>query len=88
MAIEIVLSVSLLIFALLVLLLLTLIASKADPVWDHHAILRVFGLTLVVSMSVLLIIAGYDKDQIAPVMGLLGVVAGYLLGNSERPNPA
>jgi hypothetical protein len=32
----------------------------------------------------LLVIAGYSKDQITPVIGLLGVVAGYLLGANEQ----
>ena len=36
--------------------------------------------TLIVIGSLYLITAGYTNDQIAPAMGLLGTIAGYLLG--------
>lgn len=50
----------------------------------HNAVLRVFGTILILVFSVFLVVAGYDDKQIAPVLGLLGTVAGYLLGRSER----
>jgi hypothetical protein len=31
-----------------------------------------------------LITAGYTSDQIAPMIGLLGTIAGYLLGKSTQ----
>lgn len=82
-SIEIVLSVGTLFFTIVVLILETIIILKAQEPWSPQSILRVFGLTLILSMSVLLIAAGYSKDQTAPVLGLLGVIAGYLLGNNE-----
>ncbi len=34
----------------------------------------------------LLIVAGYTDTEMGPVMGLLGTIAGYLLGkNSSQP---
>ncbi|OYU79949.1 MAG: hypothetical protein CFE23_11890 [Flavobacterium sp. BFFFF1] len=36
--------------------------------------------TLIVIGSLYLITAGYTNNQIAPAMGLLGTIAGYLLG--------
>lgn len=51
---------------------------------SHNAVLRVFGTILILVFSVFLVVAGYDDKQIAPVLGLLGTVAGYLLGRSER----
>jgi len=36
--------------------------------------------TIIVIGSLYLITAGYTNDQIAPAMGLLGTIAGYLLG--------
>ncbi|AWI25794.1 hypothetical protein HYN49_07700 [Flavobacterium pallidum] len=36
--------------------------------------------TVIVIGSLYLITAGYTNDQIAPAMGLLGTIAGYLLG--------
>jgi len=82
--IEIVLSVALLIFSLLVLLMEAVIIMKAQKTWAPQSIMRVFGLTLIVSMAVLLVVAGYGKEQVGPVMGLLGVIAGYLLGNNDH----
>jgi hypothetical protein len=85
MDIEIVLSVGVLLFSFVVLILEALIVIRAKKAWAAQSILQLFGLTLILCMSVLLIIAGYNQEQIAPVMALLGVVAGYLLGNNERP---
>src|SRR5262245_29408755 len=82
--IEIALSIGTLTFTLVVLGLETIIILRAQKPWSPQSILRVFGLTLILSMAVLLIAAGYSKDQTAPVMGLLGVIAGYLLGNNEK----
>lgn len=48
-----------------------------------NSILRISGLTLVVTSAVFLVIVGYSQEQIAPVIGLLGAVAGYLLGNNK-----
>ncbi len=70
--------------------LVTLIAAVL--LWkgkSHGAVLRVFGTILILVLAVFLVIAGYDDKQIAPVLGLLGTVAGYLLGsrtvNGEPP---
>ncbi len=82
--VEIALTAGTLCFTLVVLGLETLIILKAQRPWSPQSILRVFGLTLILAMSVLLIAAGYSKDQTAPVMGLLGVIAGYLLGNNDK----
>ncbi|GAB3358706.1 hypothetical protein GCM10027430_29410 [Lysobacter tyrosinilyticus] len=84
-SIEIVLSLAVLVFALAALIIEAFIAVKAQKPWSPQSITRAFGLTMILSFSMLLIVAGYDKDQIAPVMGLLGVIAGYLLGNADRP---
>jgi len=83
-SIEIVLSVAILVFALLVLGFEAWIVQKAQKPWAPQSIVRAFGITLILSFAVILVVAGYSKDQVGPVMGLLGVVAGYLLGNSER----
>jgi hypothetical protein len=39
-----------------------------------------FGTILIITTSVFLVVAGYSSNQIAPVTGLLGTLAGYLLG--------
>lgn len=52
-------------------------------------LLRTFGTILIIIASVFLVVAGYSDQQIAPVMGLLGTIAGYLLGKSgsEKESP-
>ncbi|KVG15927.1 hypothetical protein WJ25_24580 [Burkholderia thailandensis] len=52
----------------------------------HIAVLRVLGTVLILVFAVFLVVAGYSDKQIASVLGLLGTVAGYLLGKSENPN--
>ena len=47
--------------------------------WDDQS-LKIVGLTIIVTAGLMLISAGYSQDQAAPMMGLLGTVAGYLLG--------
>ena len=47
---------------------------------DSQVILKVLATILIISFSVFLIVAGYSDQQIAPAMGLLGTIAGYLLG--------
>ncbi len=82
-SIEIVLSVSMLVFTLVLIIVEAMIIMKAEKSWAPASILKVLGLTLIICISALLVIAGYGKDQIGPVMGLLGVVAGYLLGDNK-----
>ncbi|WP_157779336.1 hypothetical protein [Burkholderia thailandensis] len=53
----------------------------------HNAVLRVLGTVLILVFAVFLVVAGYSDKQIASVLGLLGTVAGYLLGKSENSNP-
>lgn len=48
-----------------------------------NSILRINGVILVVTSAVFLVIIGYSQEQISSVIGLLGAVAGYLLGSSK-----
>ena len=66
---------------------IVVIAIAGLLIWRGHsgtAVLRILGTILILVMAVFLVIAGYNDQQIAPVMGLLGTVAGYILGK-ERP---
>jgi hypothetical protein len=49
-----------------------------------ESVLRIFGTILIIIASLFLVVAGYDSQQIAPVMGLLGTIAGYLLGKESK----
>ncbi|MCH7919747.1 MAG: hypothetical protein IIC50_17395 [Planctomycetes bacterium] len=76
---EIGLSASVLIFGILLMALEVLyLRNRTDvhPVWA----LKLFGLTLVITAGLFLIVAGFSQNQTASMMGLLGTVAGYLLG--------
>lgn len=82
--IEIVLSVAMLVFGMLVFALQTYLIVKLNLQWTPTSILRFQGLTLIIVGSILLIVAGYSNQQILPVIGLFGTIAGYLLGATEK----
>lgn len=68
-------SASVLVFGFLVLVLASLYMKKAS-----ESQIRIFAIMLIIVMAVFLIVAGYSDTQIAPAIGLLGTIAGYLLG--------
>ncbi|MBI3014428.1 MAG: hypothetical protein HYY65_05065 [Candidatus Tectomicrobia bacterium] len=74
-------SASVLVFGLLVILLATYLIRAGK---HTEAVLRIFGTILIVMVAVFLVVAGYTDTQIAPVMGLLGTIAGYLLGKETK----
>lgn len=51
--------------------------------WGHQSI-RIVGLTLVLTSGLFLIVTGYSQDQIAPMIGLLGTIIGFLLGKTSK----
>lgn len=50
---------------------------------DQDNIVKFIVVTLIITATLFLITAGYDNNQIAPAMGLLGTIAGYLLGKGK-----
>ena len=73
-------SSALLLFFLIVLCLATyLIKLGRNP----EMVMKFFGTILIISVASFLVVAGYDDKQIAPVIGLLGTIAGYLLGKDS-----
>lgn len=76
------LSVSLLAFSTVALIIASILLwkSKASP---QH-VLRVFGILSIVGVSALLLVAGYSNDQLTPIVGLFGAIAGYLLGKDVQ----
>jgi hypothetical protein len=46
-------------------------------------VIRITALLMIVTGTLLLVVTGYSAEQIAPALGLLGTVAGYLLGRSD-----
>jgi hypothetical protein len=50
--------------------------------WGVQAI-RIVGITLVLTSGLFLIVTGYSQEQIAPMIGLLGTIIGFLLGKTS-----
>jgi 4-amino-4-deoxy-L-arabinose transferase-like glycosyltransferase len=76
------LSLSILVFGLLVLALMCWMLLKTRD--NLNGLLRAFALILIIVAAIFLIVAGYTEQQIAPAMGLLGTIAGYLLNTAAR----
>lgn len=73
------LTISVLIFGCFVLaaefmLLKGVVKERIDDV------AKIMIVTLIIISTLVLITAGFGNDQIAPALGLLGTIAGYLLG--------
>jgi hypothetical protein len=75
------LSIGALVFGAMIILVMSGLKLK-DSI-DLATFTKMSGLALVLSVGLTLIVAGYTQEQIAPMMGLLGTVAGYLLGKTE-----
>ena len=73
-------SSAVLVFGLVVIAFATRALSRGIKI---DQVLRLFGMLTIIIMAVFLIVAGYGNEQIAPALGLLGTVAGYLLGRSS-----
>lgn len=68
-------------FGLLALVLLYLMVrhERAGPFE-----LRIFIITILVFGSLLILSAGFGGDQLGPVIGFFGTIAGYILGRGDR----
>jgi hypothetical protein len=47
-------------------------------------ILRLYGVVIIVGLSSLLLVTGFSNEQLTPIVGLFGAIAGYLLGKDSR----
>lgn len=82
-ATEMYLSLGILLFGIILMAFEVMVILKRQEGWNTNAI-KVVGLTLVIVAGLFLITAGYSENQIAPMIGLLGTIAGYLLGKSSK----
>jgi len=76
--IEFKLSAAVLTFGFLIILFEVLLI-KTSKIASEEAV-KIITVSLIITSTIFLITAGYDNNQIAPAMGLLGTIAGYLLG--------
>jgi zinc transporter ZupT len=73
-----------LVFGLLICVLVMMLMRQGR---NADSVLKVMGTILIIISSIFLVVAGYTDTQIAPVMGLLGTIAGYLLGKNSDALP-
>jgi CHASE2 domain-containing sensor protein len=73
--------------AVLIFTLAALLTS-AVLLWRQNAggelVLKIFGILTIVGISAVLLVAGYSNDQLTPIVGLFGAIAGYLLGKESK----
>jgi hypothetical protein len=77
------LSLAILVFGILIIGGAILIMIRQNKGWGPNAI-QIVGIVLIVVSSLFLITAGYSESQITPAIGLLGTIAGYLLGKTSN----
>lgn len=74
-------SSAVLLFGVFTLVLALIVLTKG---YKWEAVLKIFGTVLIIVLTVFLIVAGYSDNQIAPAVGLMGTIAGYLLGKDAK----
>lgn len=75
---EFFLSILVLVFGLGVILFETILIRTHKV--SIEVSFKFLTITLIITSTLFLITAGYSNNQIAPAVGLLGTIAGYLLG--------
>jgi hypothetical protein len=80
------LAVSIIAFTLAALCLCTVLLWRSRATGFH--VLRIFGVITILGISALLLIVGYSNEQLTPIVGLFGAIAGYLLGKDTTSSSA
>jgi membrane-associated HD superfamily phosphohydrolase len=76
-----ILSIFILIFGLSIILSILLFYKYKAAETNFHPF-KLIGIMFIGTITVFLIPAGFSNSQITPVIGLLGTLAGYLVGSS------
>lgn len=79
--VEITFSCAILIFGFSLIVVLSFLAVKSKL--SENSVFKLIGITIVVTAGLFVIPAGYSQNQMSPLMGLLGAIAGYLLGKES-----
>ncbi len=69
-------------FSAIAMLLATVLLWRTNA--PAQQVLRVFGVITIVAFSALLLVVGYNNEQLTPIVGLFGAIAGYLLGKDGK----
>lgn len=65
-------------FSSVALIIISVLLWRAGA--TPRQVLRVFGVMVILAFSALLLVVGYSNEQLTPIVGLFGAIAGYLLG--------
>jgi hypothetical protein len=81
--------IAILVFGFLVLGLEVLVLLKREKMegFGPQAV-RIVGVTLMVTIAAFLAVTSQAKDQFSQMVGLLGTIAGYLVGRSDSKEAA
>jgi hypothetical protein len=77
------LGIALLCFAIVLFAGQFIVIYKSKAEWTDNSF-KAFGLSLILVTSMFLMLIGYDDKQLAPMIGLLGTLAGYILGTHTK----
>lgn len=76
------LSASVLGFCCVALVISALLLWRVNA--SAQQVLRVTGVISILGFSALLLVVGYNNEQLTPIVGLFGAIAGYLLGKDAQ----
>lgn len=80
-----ILYVKLLCAVTVICLLIVLAFIKMTPQEANKSVVRASGLILITYGTIMLVIIIVDQRQLTAAMGILGAIAGYLFGYSDKP---
>ena len=77
------LATSVLLFSAFAMCIAAVLLWRAKATPTHT--LRILGVITILCFSALLLVVGYDNQQLTPIVGLFGAISGYLLGKESNP---
>ncbi len=78
------LSAATLVFLFAALVFAMAILLKRWGGYSDAAVVRLIALVLIVVSTLFLVVLGFSTEQIGAALGLLGTIAGYVLGRADR----
>lgn len=85
--IQVALSIAVLAFGLVLTLAVLLFSFKLKKEFGDLTF-KLLGVILILTASLFMVVAGYSLQQITPVIGLLGTIAGFVFGSNLKSKPA